>query len=314
MEHVLRYANAHLKLKIANASWWTHNLILRRYHRKRPYSVQVMVNGSQPNKTILKGMWEQFKLIAMKNRQTCVFVFITTDQLCIEKHIPHSISHFSVLTDGVIGGHEYSPLNSQLAASCLITPEIDGLKITNVSELDIDVLRNPKVKAILYFADIESLTEMVLEQQFEDASLRFPVVGGYVTRILSRDVGKLTTFRRRFQYIVVSGPAVKATSVVITDGISTARQIKKKLRKLNEVSERGRRIKFRFAFMLTQNSSPKLSVESVSFREIFPGVPLTGFCHTGQIGMDYPKRRNSTKLNVFQDFSSVFLMVTVYEA
>lgn len=121
------------------------------------------------------------------------------------------------------------------------------------------------------------------------------------------------SFRRSFQYIVVSGPAVKATSVVITQRISTADQRKEKLRKLNDVNERGR-IKFRFAFMLIQNSNPNLSVESVSFREVFPGVPLIGFRHTGQIGMDYPIRRNSTKLNVFQDFSSVFLMVTVYEA
>lgn len=111
----------------------------------------------------------------------------------------------------------------------------------------------------------------------------------------------------------MSGPAVKATSVVIADRINDADQIKEKLKKLNEENERGR-IKFRFAFMFIHNGSTKLSVESDSFREIFPGVPLIGFRHTGQIGRDYPKQTDSTELKVFQDFSSVFLMVTVTEA
>lgn len=52
--------------------------------------------------------------------------------------------------------------------------------------MDRNVLRNPEVKAILFFSDIE----VFQRQQFEDAI--FPVVGGYVKKILSRDVVKLT--------------------------------------------------------------------------------------------------------------------------
>lgn len=310
MYHVLIYNFVQDGHRIANA----HSYLKRVVHRiypKKPYCVQKMVNGNQQNETILKDLGKDLTGIALLHRLTCVFVFITTDELCVTKNIPDDISHFSVLADGVIGRHEDSPLNSQLAASCLTIPEIDGLKIRYESEMDIDVLRNPEVKAILFFSDIE----VFQRQQFEGA--RFPVVGGYVKKILPRDVGKLTafrrSFRRSFQYIVVSGPAVKATSVVIADRINDADQIKEKLKKLNEENER-ERIKFRFAFMFIHNGSTKLSVESASFREIFPGVPLIGFRHTGQIGMDYPKQTDSTELNVFQDFSSVFLMVTVTEA
>lgn len=110
----------------------------------------------------------------------------------------------------------------------------------------------------------------------------------------------------------MKGPRVKATSVIIGNGISDEMQIETKLRRLDEENER-ERIEFRFAFIFTKIGT-KADVECASFRKVFGNVPLIGFFHTERFGMDYLNSTNFTKLRKYDDSTSVFLLVTVTKA
>lgn len=94
----------------------------------------------------------------------------------------------SVFYDFFFTGHQHeNPINAQLAASCLTIPRVDGLNITNVPDLDLDVLLDPEVKAILFFSQYTFPVEEYLKDTF--GVTNYPVVGGFVNEFLSRDVG-----------------------------------------------------------------------------------------------------------------------------
>lgn len=87
------------------------------------------------------------------------------------------------------GHQQEKPINAQLAASCLTIPRVDGLNITNVPDLDLDVLLDPEVKAIIFLSQYTVPVETYLKQTF--GVTNYPVVGGFVKELLSRDVGIL---------------------------------------------------------------------------------------------------------------------------
>lgn len=87
------------------------------------------------------------------------------------------------------GHQQENPINAQLAASCLTIPRVDGLNITNVPDLDLDVLLDPEVKAIIFLSQYTVPVETYLKQTF--GVTNYPVVGGFVKELLSRDVGIL---------------------------------------------------------------------------------------------------------------------------
>lgn len=267
-----------------------------------------MVNGSQQINTILEELKNELKDRDFPRQLGCVFVFITVNQLSVRNGIIPTpvhcnISHFSVVADGVIGGDGCSPISALLAASCLTTPRINGLEFQTVPA-NLYELKNSNIKAIIYFTRIEFLETNDL---FLFDLLQMPVVGSIVKKNLSRDCGR----NEPTQIIAVCGPRVKATSVIIGAGMHDAMKIERKLRELDEVN--GERVDFRFAFMFTNTCSTKSDMEYALFRKVFPKVPLIGLLHTKQIGMDCLKK-TCTKVGVYGDSTSVFLLVTVTTA
>lgn len=81
--------------------------------------------------------------------------------------------------------------HSALAAATLLIPKATGLEIKNIPDLELThVLSDSKseIKAILFFANMDFLTNKTLNDLFRNSKV--PVVGGVVKSFLSNDVKK----------------------------------------------------------------------------------------------------------------------------
>lgn len=326
-------------------------------------------NKAQQAELNLKQLVTQFKYVLPKPGYVVAFCssILSEKQLCdvntiISSQVPESCKCFSIEAKGVIVGPPrlcFSELDgqaredaigirqnhSELAAATLFIPKATGLKIENIPDLDHLSDSKSKIKAILFFADMDFLTNQTLNNLFRNSKV--PVVGGVVKSFLPNDVKK----KLAYQYLSLSGRNVKVKSFVIKrttqlkDDFRKAMQKKtaeKKQKtksakdkaereKIKEEEELGKmeqkskeeveqkkkngneKKRFMFALMFSSMNNKKSKHVSIAFKEVFPNVPLLGLVMEKPIGFTCRQKTHSTKnqLKIYSDPTAVFLLVTV---
>lgn len=300
-------------------------------------------NEAQQAEPNLKQLEKQFQYALPKPGYVVAFCssILSEKQLydvnkIIESQVPLSCTCFSIEAKGVIGisdSREKRINHSGLAAAILLIPKATGLEIKNIPDLDLtNVLSDSKseIKAILFFANMDFLTNKTLNDLFRNSKV--PVVGGVVKSFLPNDVKK----KLAYQYLSLSGRNVTVISFVIKrttqleddfrKSVKTAekKQEKKSAKDKDEREKnerRGRaeengnekRKRFMFALMFSSMNNKKRKQVSIAFKEVFPKVPLLGLVMEKPIGFTCRQKTHSTKnqLKIYSDPTAVFLLVTV---
>lgn len=330
----------------------------KRHWRKNIFFLDAHENDAQQNEPNLKQLESHFQYAISEPGYVIAFCssILSEKQLydvyeIIRSQVPPSCECFSIEAKGVIGISDiYIGLerknHSALAAATLLIPKATGLEIKNIPDLELThVLSSSKseIKAILFFANMDFLTNKTLNDLFRNSKV--PVVGGVVKSFLSNDVKK----KLAYQYLSLSGPNVMVKSFVIKrttqleDDFRKALQKKTaekkqkpkstkdkdKREKKKEEEERGKMEEkskeeveqkktnekkwFSFALMFSSMNNKKRKRVSIAFKKVFKNVPLLGLVLEKPIGFTCRQKTHSTKnqLEIYSDSTAVFLLVTV---